>query len=235
MTYNEWRDELRSNLLSVTEAERRRVLDYYAEAYADRRDAGYSEYEITEYFGAPYDAAQRILCDSADASYEDYPSPASAQRETRRERKLREDERRREEERIREDERRRIESERRTEQSAAGTDTKRGGALLFVILCVIFFVPIVVLFAILIVATVIIFAAPVGIVGCGIAYIVHGIVLICINSLAAGLFEAGAGIVLIGIGIILMPLFDKLIRLMWAVLVKLFRRIKSLFVREAAV
>ena len=47
MTYNEWRDELKSNLLCVSEQERARVLDYYAEAYADRRDAGYSEKEIT--------------------------------------------------------------------------------------------------------------------------------------------------------------------------------------------
>ncbi len=38
MKYNEWRDELYNNLLSVSEAERRRVLDYYAEAYADTRD-----------------------------------------------------------------------------------------------------------------------------------------------------------------------------------------------------
>lgn len=43
MNYNEWRDELKSNLLSVPEGERRRVLDYYAEAYADRREAGFSE------------------------------------------------------------------------------------------------------------------------------------------------------------------------------------------------
>ena len=61
MTYNEWRDELKNNLLSVTENERKRVLDYYAEAYADRREAGFSEREIIEEFGAPYDAAQRIL------------------------------------------------------------------------------------------------------------------------------------------------------------------------------
>ncbi len=52
MTYNEWRDELKSNLLCVSEQERARVLDYYAEAYADRRDAGYSEKEITAEFGA---------------------------------------------------------------------------------------------------------------------------------------------------------------------------------------
>ena len=61
MTYTEWRDELKSNLLSVSEAERKRVLEYYAEAYADRREAGFSEREIIEEFGAPYDAAQRIL------------------------------------------------------------------------------------------------------------------------------------------------------------------------------
>ena len=61
MTYTEWRDELKSNLLCVSESERRRVLDYYAEAYADRREAGFSEREIITDFGAPYDAAQRIL------------------------------------------------------------------------------------------------------------------------------------------------------------------------------
>ncbi len=66
MTYNEWRDELKSNLLSVSESERRRVMDYYAEAYADRRDAGFTEREIIEDFGAPYDAAQRILAENAE-------------------------------------------------------------------------------------------------------------------------------------------------------------------------
>ena len=66
MNYTEWRDELKSNLLSVSEAERKRVLDYYAEAYADRREAGFSEREIIEEFGAPYDAAQRILNENLD-------------------------------------------------------------------------------------------------------------------------------------------------------------------------
>lgn len=67
MKYNEWRDELYNNLLSVSETERRRVLDYYAEAYADRRDAGFSEREIIDDFGAPYDAARRILSDGAES------------------------------------------------------------------------------------------------------------------------------------------------------------------------
>ena len=64
MKYNEWRAELKNNLLGVSENERDRVLDYYAEAYADRREAGFSEREIIEEFGAPFDAAQRILSDT---------------------------------------------------------------------------------------------------------------------------------------------------------------------------
>ena len=84
MTYNEWRDELKSNLLCVSETERRRVLDYYAEAYADRRDAGFSEREIIDDFGAPYDAAQRILNESA----EDYVEPPK--KEARRDNRLNE-------------------------------------------------------------------------------------------------------------------------------------------------
>ena len=71
MTYNEWRDELKSNLLSVSDNERRRVLDYYAEAYADRREAGFSEREIIEEFGAPYDAAQRILNENLEDTEND--------------------------------------------------------------------------------------------------------------------------------------------------------------------
>ena len=68
MTYTEWRDELKNNLLSVSEAERKRVLEYYAEAYADRREAGFSEKEIIQEFGAPYDAAQRILSEDGGES-----------------------------------------------------------------------------------------------------------------------------------------------------------------------
>lgn len=67
MKYNDWITELKANLLGVSEAERRKVLDYYAEAYADRRAAGFSESEIIDGFGAPYDAAQAILeCDTLE-------------------------------------------------------------------------------------------------------------------------------------------------------------------------
>ncbi|MDE7453610.1 MAG: DUF4097 family beta strand repeat-containing protein [Clostridia bacterium] len=81
MKYNEWRDELKNNLLSCNESERQRVLDYYAEAYADRREAGFSEREIIEEFGAPYDAAHRILTETAKAEIEEEqtaPAPAPA-------------------------------------------------------------------------------------------------------------------------------------------------------------
>lgn len=113
MKYNEWRDELKSNLLCVSEAERRRVLDYYAEAYADRRDAGYTEREIIDEFGAPYDAAQRILSESPDIG--DAPLYESSRDDRRREeRERRED--RRQEERERREERQREERERREER-----------------------------------------------------------------------------------------------------------------------
>ncbi|MDE5943676.1 MAG: DUF4097 family beta strand repeat-containing protein [Clostridia bacterium] len=79
MKYNEWRDELKNNLLGVSESERARVLDYYAEAYADRREAGFSEREIIDEFGAPFDAAQRILADAPKTEVNEQseqPAPA---------------------------------------------------------------------------------------------------------------------------------------------------------------
>ena len=97
MKYTEWRDELKDNLLNVSEAERRRVLDYYAEAYADRRDAGFSEREIINDFGAPYDAAQRILYDSAEPDYEERPNRREQREEKREKRDYREYEPRRDE------------------------------------------------------------------------------------------------------------------------------------------
>ena len=94
MTYNEWRDELKNNLLSVSEEERRKVLDYYAEAYADRREAGFSEREIIEDFGAPYDAAQRILSENKNDEYFEEPSKVGDEQLLSKEKKPAEQEKR---------------------------------------------------------------------------------------------------------------------------------------------
>ena len=61
MKYIEWRDELEYYLGALEKTERDRILAYYSEMYADRRDGGLTEEEAVEQFGAPYDAARKIL------------------------------------------------------------------------------------------------------------------------------------------------------------------------------
>lgn len=66
MKYIEWRDEFEHFLSGLDRDERDRILAYYSEMYADRRDSGMTEEEIVAGFGAPYDAAKKIL-DEEDA------------------------------------------------------------------------------------------------------------------------------------------------------------------------
>ncbi len=68
MTYIKWKDEVESYLGNLSASEKQKVFSYFAEMYADKRDAGLSEETIIEGFGAPYDVAQRILADSRDTS-----------------------------------------------------------------------------------------------------------------------------------------------------------------------
>ena len=68
MTYIKWKDEVESYLGRLPEGEKQKVFSYFAEMYADKRDAGLSEESIIESFGAPYDVAQRILADSKDSA-----------------------------------------------------------------------------------------------------------------------------------------------------------------------
>ena len=68
MTYIKWKDEVESYLGNLSESEKQKVFSYFAEMYADKRDAGMSEESIIEGFGAPYDVAQRILNDSRENS-----------------------------------------------------------------------------------------------------------------------------------------------------------------------
>lgn len=244
MTYNEWRDELKSNLLCVPESERRRVLDYYAEAYADRRDAGYTEREIIEDFGAPYDAAQRILGENRSSSpyEEDYEEPRSRRDARRQEREERE--RRREEERLRADRERRKNdrriprdgddfeycqdsSHRYEEQSEKQTSSDF--TWVFVILCIVFCVPIFGLIMSMVGVTIGLCVSPFAVLISGIAKAGHGIGLLVGGNLAGGLCELGTGVIIFGVGVALIPLFIKLVKLMWDLFGKLFKWLKSLF------
>lgn len=68
MRYTQWRDEFEHFLGVLDEEERGEILSYYAEMYADKRDEGLSEEEVVAQFGAPYDAARKIL-DGEEVKY----------------------------------------------------------------------------------------------------------------------------------------------------------------------
>lgn len=230
MTYNEWRDELKSNLLCVSEAERRRVLDYYAEAYADRRDAGFTEREIIEDFGAPYDAAQRILGDSRsqraeDDCFDDPPSRGERRKRT----ETRADSRNSggfESYRYCEEPERTYRNEQKTEPSA-----KKNGDLtwVFVLLCIIFCVPLFGIIVSMAGVTVGVCVAPFAALIGGVGTIIAGISAMVTDGVNAGLCEIGVGIIISGISIALIPLFIKLIKLMWKLFGMFFNWLKSLF------
>lgn len=68
MTYIKWKDEVESYLVNLPQEEKQKIFSYFSEMYADKRDAGKSEEQIIEEFGAPYDVARRILADSKEAA-----------------------------------------------------------------------------------------------------------------------------------------------------------------------
>ena len=220
MTYNEWRDELKNNLLSVSEAERRRVLDYYAEAYADRREAGFSEREIIADFGAPYDAAQRILYESDDEGYSEPPKTSryGDSRDVRRD--ARDEDRR--------DARHGDYREPRPVASDTRTKKREDYTWLFVLLCIIFAGPLFGLVMTMVGVTIGLGVAPFGALISGIAEVCKG-VGITFSDFALGLKCIGVGLIQAGIAVVLFPLCFWLIRLMWKLFKKLFRWIRSLF------
>ena len=223
MTYTEWRDELKSNLLCVSENERRRVLEYYAEAYADRREAGFSEREIIEEFGAPYDAAQRILNEDDRGDYEapqrrgkraapeqdeyfDEPPARSCPRNNQ--------------------------SEQKCENNAA-TKTQRGKtSWVFVALCIIFAIPIFSIIISLCAMTAATIIAPFAILIAGIGEVGLGVGVI-FSDVLEGLMRVGFGLILFGIGVILISILPRIAGLIWTVFKKIGGFIKSLFTTEA--
>lgn len=209
MTYNEWRDELKSNLLSVSDNERRRVLDYYAEAYADRREAGFSEREIIDDFGAPYDAAQRILNENVDdepkekpAAALNTPAPDSGKRDERA-------------------------APAQTPPPAPKKQKSHGWV--FVVLCIVFCVPLFGLIMGMVGITVGLCVAPFALVGSGATAIGGSIGLMIAGDTAYGLYVLGGGFIALGAGIILFPLFGKIIKLMWKLFKTVFSAIKNAF------
>ena len=231
MTYTEWRDELKNNLLSVSEAERRRVLDYYAEAYADRREAGFSEREIISEFGAPYDAAQRILHESDDFGYSEAPKSShfGDSDESRRSERYADarEERRAEREEAR-CERREERSERREAHEVRTAKKREDYTWVFVLLCIILAGPLFGLIMTMVGITIGLGVAPFSLLLAGIAEVCKGVGS-AFTDFALGLRYIGVGLIQTGIAVVLFPLCFWLIRLMWRLFKKLFRWIKSLF------
>ena len=228
MTYTEWRDELKNNLLSVSENERRRVLDYYAEAYADRREAGFTEREIIEEFGAPYDAAQRILCERTDYS-DDFFDDRSLQEDDRRSRDK--DSRKHNEARRNEDDYRYDRGDnnypQRDEKHEKVDDNNNGW--LFVLLCIIFCVPLFGLLMGMVGITIGFCVAPFAVLISGFGIIGGGIGSMVSGEFLTGLGVVGVGIIVVGVGIILMAVFTKIVKLIWKLWNNFFKWLKGLF------
>ncbi|MCI8988215.1 MAG: DUF1700 domain-containing protein [Clostridia bacterium] len=212
MTYNEWRDELKSNLLSVTEDERQRVLDFYAEAYADKREAGKSEREIINDFGAPYDAAQRILNEKIDDEFKSdvtaEEKPTEIQQTDRKNEKLKKER----DELKKECEELKKEKEREKSKSYGG---KRSRGWLFVLFCIIFSIPIFVVIVMLASVSFAVTITPFALVAGGAAATGGSIGIMISGDIAYGLYTLGAGLVSLGAGIALFPLLLKLVKLIW--------------------
>lgn len=233
MTYTEWRDELKNNLLCVSDSERRRVLDYYAEAYADRREAGFSEHEIIEQFGAPYDAAQRILTDRSEYSGEffrddkpicEYSGRREPSDEDRRKRKEKyRDTTNDDDYRYPQDDGFNVQKGRRTK------DEERTNRLLFILLCIIFAAPLFGLLMGMVGITIGFCVAPFAVLISGVGGIINGIGTMVSGELFAGLGIVGIGVIILGVGIILTAVFLKLVKLIWKLWNSFFRWLKSLF------
>ena len=223
MTYTEWRDELKSNLLCVSESERRRVLDYYAEAYADRREAGFSEREIIEEFGAPYDAAQSMLADNqvpyaeapADAAtppkaqtappvYSPPPTPPRPAITTP------------------------------PQPQPAPVNDKTENNTGYVILCVILAVPVTMLILLAVITTVALCVTPILSIASGGAMVGAAAGTFIAGEVAYGFYVLGVGIAALGIGIALCPLFFKLTALISKGFPKFFAWLKRITAAKKA-
>lgn len=206
MTYNDWITQLKQNLLSVPDEERKRVMDYYAEAYADRRAAGFSENEIIDGFGAPYDAAQAILEGEFESGEgekathmhktEDAPPPPPPSYHT--------------------------------PTPPEKTVNKSDYTWVFVLLCIVLAIPIFSLVMAMVGITIGFAVAPFSIVATGAGFIFGGIGEM-FSSFTTGLVYTGIGLIIIAVGIPLFKVFFMLVKLMWELFGKFFKWLAGLF------
>lgn len=253
MTYNEWRDELKSNLLCVSESERRRVLDYYAEAYADRREAGFTEKEIIESFGAPYDAAQRILGEGQNVK-DYYGQPQEDKKYSRREEKERmhaEKERQRRERNSKRDDyfddvfyensgrnqnndygydgyNNASYNSQSAPPSYSGSGRREDYGWVFVLLCILFAIPIFWVVMSMVGITIGFCVAPVAALISGVASVGAGIGQLFVDPIG-GALTIGTGLIIFGVSLILMPLCFKLVKWMWKLFKMFFAWLKRFF------
>lgn len=218
MTYTEWRDELKSNLLCVSESERRRVLDYYAEAYADRREAGFSEREIIEDFGAPYDAAQSMLADNT-VPYTEAPAGAAAQPKVQTAPPVYSPP-------PPPPPRPATPPPQPQPQPETVKPEKESNAG-YVILCIALALPVAMLIIVTVLTTVALCATPILTIASGGAMIGASVGTFIAGEAAYGFFILGVGIADMGVGIALCPLLFKLAALMWKSFSKFFAWLKS--------
>ena len=217
MTYNEWRDELKSNLLCVSDNERRRVLDYYAEAYADRREAGFSEREIIDEFGAPYDAAQIILNENIDdepKKHADDNKPKETATDTR------------------------TNIYNQPPQGKVWDNPplpppeqgkRENYGWIFVLLCIVFCVPLFGIIMALVGITIGLCVAPFALIASGAVSIGGSVVIMISGDVAYGFYTLGTGFIALGVGVIILPLFIKVVKLLWKLFNTALGAIKNAF------
>ena len=223
MTYTEWRDELKSNLLCVSESERRRVLDYYAEAYADRREAGFSEREIIEEFGAPYDAAQSMLADN-QVPYAEAPADAATPPKAKTAPPFY----------IPPQTPPRPAITTPPQPQPAPVNDKTENNTGYVILCVVLAVPVTMLILLAAITTVALCVTPILAIASGGAMVGAAAGTFIAGEVAYGFYVLGVGIAALGVGIALCPLFFKLTALIWKGFPKFFAWLKRITAAKKA-
>lgn len=200
MKYIEWKNELESYLLDLPDDEKRKVFSYFSEMYADKREAGFSEDEIIAEFGAPYDAAQRILGKS-DEEAELAHTPSKKKYESNKDKKNDEDVRQ-----------------------------KGDNSFAFVIICIIFAVPLFALIMSMVGITVGFCVAPIAMIISGFAAAGNSIgAMVASGAIGSGICGIGAGLIVTGLGFMLITPFFGLVKLMWQALVKLCSWVKNVF------